>query len=87
MNVCLMPDLMDGYSLNCICCYNIALSNTNILFTNSTKQLYTDEDGEDPKVQRTIYTDDMLEESIDYLLKTMDINNDGFVDYTEYRNH
>ncbi|XP_032596470.1 G-box-binding factor isoform X3 [Drosophila grimshawi] len=33
----------------------------------------------------TVYTDKALAETIDYVLKTMDLNNDGFVDYAEYR--
>ncbi|XP_064550798.1 putative cyclin-dependent serine/threonine-protein kinase DDB_G0272797/DDB_G0274007 isoform X2 [Drosophila montana] len=32
-----------------------------------------------------VYTDKALEETIDYVLKSMDLNNDGFVDYAEYR--
>ncbi|XP_023172719.1 GATA zinc finger domain-containing protein 10 isoform X2 [Drosophila hydei] len=33
----------------------------------------------------SVYTDKALEETIDYVLKSMDLNNDGFVDYAEYR--
>jgi len=32
-----------------------------------------------------VYTDKALEETIDYVLKSMDLNNDGFVDWAEYR--
>jgi len=32
-----------------------------------------------------VYTDKALEETIDYVLKSMDLNNDGYVDYAEYR--
>ncbi|KMZ02340.1 G-box-binding factor isoform X3 [Drosophila simulans] len=33
----------------------------------------------------SVYTDKALEETIDYVLKSMDLNNDGFVDWAEYR--
>ncbi|KAI8130334.1 hypothetical protein CVS40_0670 [Lucilia cuprina] len=33
----------------------------------------------------TTYTDDNLADVIDYVLNTMDLNKDGYVDYTEYR--
>ncbi|XP_017003442.2 lymphotoxin beta receptor inhibitor isoform X3 [Drosophila takahashii] len=33
----------------------------------------------------TVYTDKALEETIDYVLKSMDLDNDGFVDWAEYR--
>lgn len=31
------------------------------------------------------YTDDQITNAIDQVLKMMDINNDGFITYTEYR--
>ncbi|XP_030370088.1 nuclear transcription factor Y subunit beta isoform X2 [Scaptodrosophila lebanonensis] len=40
---------------------------------------------EGEKVEPKVYTDSALEEVIEYVLKTMDHNNDGYVDYTEYR--
>lgn len=33
----------------------------------------------------TTYTDESLSDVIDYVLQTMDLNKDGYVDYTEYR--
>ncbi|XP_017101997.2 lymphotoxin beta receptor inhibitor isoform X2 [Drosophila bipectinata] len=33
----------------------------------------------------SVYTDKALEDTIDYVLKSMDLNNDGFVDWAEYR--
>ncbi|XP_068156420.1 lymphotoxin beta receptor inhibitor isoform X2 [Drosophila tropicalis] len=33
----------------------------------------------------SVYTDKALEDTIDYVLKNMDLNNDGFVDWAEYR--
>ncbi|XP_032589712.1 G-box-binding factor isoform X4 [Drosophila mojavensis] len=33
----------------------------------------------------SVYTDKALEDTIDYVLKSMDLNNDGYVDYAEYR--
>ncbi|XP_016961247.1 G-box-binding factor isoform X3 [Drosophila biarmipes] len=33
----------------------------------------------------SVYTDKALEETIDYVLKSMDLDNDGFVDWAEYR--
>ncbi|XP_017048805.1 G-box-binding factor isoform X3 [Drosophila ficusphila] len=33
----------------------------------------------------SVYTDKALEETIDYVLKSMDLNDDGFVDWAEYR--
>lgn len=47
----------------------------------------TDDDSgskDDPKLHENRYTDEQLEESIDYLLKSMDLNRDGFIDYAEY---
>ncbi|KAI8046577.1 hypothetical protein M5D96_002788 [Drosophila gunungcola] len=35
--------------------------------------------------QGSVYTDKALEDTIDYVLKSMDLNNDGFVDWAEYR--
>ncbi|XP_016983827.1 GATA zinc finger domain-containing protein 10 isoform X3 [Drosophila rhopaloa] len=35
--------------------------------------------------QGSVYTDKALEETIDYVLKSMDLNNDGYVDWAEYR--
>lgn len=32
-----------------------------------------------------IYTDDELAESVDFSLKLMDMDNDGFISYWEYR--
>ncbi|XP_017471052.1 PREDICTED: multiple coagulation factor deficiency protein 2-like [Rhagoletis zephyria] len=32
-----------------------------------------------------VYSDENLSEIIDYVLKRMDLNNDGYVDYAEYR--
>ncbi|XP_053945252.1 uncharacterized protein LOC128854851 isoform X1 [Anastrepha ludens] len=32
-----------------------------------------------------VYSDESLSNMIDYVLKQMDLNNDGYVDYTEYR--
>lgn len=42
------------------------------------------EHGEEHKAG-SVYTDKALEETIDYVLKSMDLNNDGFVDWAEYR--
>ncbi|KRF99737.1 uncharacterized protein Dwil_GK22695, isoform B [Drosophila willistoni] len=33
----------------------------------------------------SVYTDKALEDTIDYVLKNMDLNDDGFVDWAEYR--
>ncbi|XP_033244261.1 G-box-binding factor isoform X2 [Drosophila miranda] len=33
----------------------------------------------------SVYTDKALEDTIDYVLKSMDLDNDGFVDWAEYR--
>lgn len=35
--------------------------------------------------QQHVYSDDELEETTDNLLQSMDKNNDGYIDYTEYR--
>lgn len=35
--------------------------------------------------QGTSYTDDNLADIIDYVLSSMDLNKDGYVDYLEYR--
>ncbi|XP_036323675.1 uncharacterized protein LOC118737342 isoform X1 [Rhagoletis pomonella] len=32
-----------------------------------------------------VYSDENLSEIVDYVLKRMDLNNDGYVDYAEYR--
>uniref|UniRef100_A0A182VPV1 EF-hand domain-containing protein n=1 Tax=Anopheles minimus TaxID=112268 RepID=A0A182VPV1_9DIPT len=37
------------------------------------------------ETHRPEYTDEQLEDIVDSVLRMMDINNDGFVDYTEYR--
>lgn len=42
------------------------------------------EHGEEHK-SGSVYTDKALEDTIDYVLKSMDLNNDGFVDWAEYR--
>lgn len=45
-----------------------------------------DEKATEPEQKHSnVYTDKALEETIDYVLKSMDLNNDGFVDYAEYR--
>lgn len=44
-----------------------------------------DDDENEPKQQRAYYTDEQLIETIDYLLKSMDMNGDGYIDYTEYK--
>ncbi|XP_060649490.1 G-box-binding factor isoform X3 [Drosophila nasuta] len=44
----------------------------------------TDKPAEDDH-KGNVYTDKALEDTIDYVLKSMDLNNDGFVDYAEYR--
>lgn len=43
--------------------------------------------GESADKQQTIYTDQQLEETIDFLLQSMDLNKDGFIEYTEYKNN
>lgn len=43
------------------------------------------EDGGTGEKDGTSYTDDNLAEVIDYVLNSMDLNKDGYVDYTEYR--
>ncbi|XP_062561690.1 uncharacterized protein LOC134225530 isoform X2 [Armigeres subalbatus] len=35
--------------------------------------------------EQTIYTDEQLENIVDSVMRMMDVNGDGFVDYTEYR--
>ncbi|ALC46710.1 CG17271 [Drosophila busckii] len=45
----------------------------------------TEKHEDDHKKGGFVYTDSALEETIDYVLKSMDMNNDGFVDYAEYR--
>ncbi|XP_031617654.1 UPF0746 protein DDB_G0281095 isoform X5 [Contarinia nasturtii] len=40
-----------------------------------------------PQPQANTYKDDELANTIDQLLKSMDINKDGFIDYTEYKNN
>lgn len=34
-----------------------------------------------------LYSDEQLEETIDHLMKTMDTNNDGYIEYHEYKNN
>lgn len=41
--------------------------------------------GESVEKQQNFYTDQQLEEIVDLLLQSMDINKDGFIEYTEYR--
>ncbi|XP_073815801.1 uncharacterized protein isoform X2 [Musca autumnalis] len=41
--------------------------------------------GTGEKNEGTTYTDDNLADIIDYVLSTMDLNKDGYVDYQEYR--
>jgi len=43
-----------------------------------------DEENGEHDENGTIYTDKGLSDIIDYVLKTMDMNNDGYVDYPEY---
>lgn len=57
--------------------------NTSIYY--SLQKLTTDDDENAPKQQRAYYTDEQLIETIDYLLKSMDMNGDGYIDYTEYK--
>lgn len=45
------------------------------------------DNGESADKQQTIYTDQQLEETIDFLLQSMDLNKDGFIEYTEYKNN
>lgn len=54
--------------------------------TTNTPQRNIDDDDDLPKIEKGHYTDDELEETIDYLLKSMDLNQDGFIEYSEYRN-
>lgn len=53
--------------------------------------LHTDEEGEgsskDAKDSSNVYSDEQLEETIDLLLKTMDTNKDGYIEYSEYKNN
>lgn len=45
----------------------------------------TDDDENATKQQRAFYTDEELMETIDSLLKSMDMNGDGYIDYMEYK--
>lgn len=44
-----------------------------------------DDDEKATKQERTFYSDEQLTETIDFLLKSMDTNGDGYIDYTEYK--
>lgn len=46
---------------------------------------HDDHSAEPEQKPSNVYTDKALEETIDYVLKSMDLNNDGYVDYAEYR--
>lgn len=45
----------------------------------------TDEHHETEEAKGKIYSDEQLTDIVDYVLKQMDLNNDGYVDYAEYR--
>ncbi|XP_052902270.1 probable serine/threonine-protein kinase fhkB isoform X3 [Anopheles moucheti] len=40
---------------------------------------------DEEQIHRPEYTDEQLEDIVDSVMRMMDLNNDGFVDYTEYR--
>lgn len=63
---------------------NITMFVTIILLC-SIRKFTTDDDENAAKQQRAFYTDEQLMETIDYLLKSMDMNGDGYIDYTEYK--
>ncbi|CAD6992578.1 unnamed protein product [Ceratitis capitata] len=44
-----------------------------------------EEDHHEPEEEKKSYSDETLTDIIDHVLKTMDFNNDGYVDYAEYR--
>lgn len=52
----------------------------------TNNQPYAEEDEAPPKDGQHVYSDDQLSETIDELLKTMDLNKDGYIEYTEYKN-
>lgn len=59
-----------------------------IKYTNTTTQIYLDEDeNNDAPKEWITYNDEQLADTIDQLLKSMDLDKDGFIDYTEYKNN
>lgn len=68
-------------------------SNTKTVVYIFLTSLVAEDDGakeEDKKAgtgkkNETIYTDANLADIVDYVLNSMDINKDGYVNYTEYR--